>query len=110
MLRCSQMYDDCQSCGACCFSDSSTYVHLSEADRELLGDELSALVHEEDNTLFMAMKDGHCQALEVHYGAFVCSIYERRPLICRELERGTPACQEERKLKVAKAAALLVVR
>lgn len=89
---------DCQACGACCFSDSSSYVPLTPPDRARLGGDGADLIHEEGGAFFMAMVKGRCAALRV--GArFSCSIYARRPEVCRELERGTPACAEERLLK-----------
>ena len=101
------MIDECQICGACCFSDSSAYVPITDADRARLGTDAAGLVREEDAAHYMAMTDGHCAALRVTAAAFLCSVYERRPAICRELERGTPACREERTLKKAAAARLL---
>ena len=90
---------DCQSCGACCFSESSSYVPLTGRDRLLLRGDTAALVREVDGAHYMAMDRGRCAALRVHRGAFVCAIYARRPAVCRELDRGTPACREERALK-----------
>src|SRR5690242_14554435 len=89
---------DCQSCGACCFSQSTAYVPLSARDQRRLRD--TGLIHEEGGHHYMMMQNGHCAALRI--GArFSCSIYEQRPDVCRELERGTPACVEERSLKKA---------
>ena len=98
------MVDDCQLCGACCFSDSSAYVPLTTADRARLGPGAAGLLHEEDGGHYMAMRGGRCAALAIEAGSFVCSIYHQRPAVCRELERGTPACREERTLKRAAAA------
>lgn len=47
----------------------------------------------------MVMQGGHCAALQVAGGQFVCSVYSARPDVCRELERGSPECREERVLK-----------
>ncbi|MCF3651448.1 hypothetical protein LZG03_16960 [Opitutaceae bacterium LMO-CP1] len=47
---------------------------------------------------FMRMHDGHCAALRIEAGfpaRFVCEIYERRPQVCRELGRGSAACEGE---------------
>lgn len=101
------MLDECQLCGACCFSESSAYVPVTDADRARLGHDATELVHEEDGAQYLIMTGGHCAALRVHAGAFVCSVYERRPAVCRELDRGTPACREERSLKRAAAVRLL---
>jgi Fe-S-cluster containining protein len=53
---------------------------------------------------FMRMRDGHCAALDVRSekdGApdFYCTIYDRRPQICRDLARGSAECAGERNLK-----------
>ena len=49
------------------------------------------------NRCFMRMSEGHCIALRREAsGLQLCSVYERRPRICRELERGSPACAAER--------------
>jgi hypothetical protein len=56
----------------------------------------------------MAMSHGRCVALRVGPRDFGCSVYHRRPAVCRELERGTPACREERTLKRSMAARLLL--
>lgn len=101
------MPDECQICGACCFSDSSAYVPLTETDRARLSGDEAGLIREEDGAHYMAMHQGHCAALRVGAIAFVCSVYQRRPAVCCELDRGTPACLEERKLKKATAARLL---
>ena len=52
------------------------------------------------NRAFMRMSEGHCAALEVRETAagateFFCTIYERRPQICRDLARGSPECAGE---------------
>lgn len=98
---------DCQSCGACCFSASTTYVPLTGRDRLWLRGDAAALVREVDGAHYMAMDRGRCAALRVDRGAFVCSIYARRPAACRELERGSPACREERALKRTVAAEVI---
>ena len=42
----------------------------------------------------MRMEDGHCSAL-----------YDRRPHVCRQLARGSVACQAELRTKAARVAA-----
>ena len=93
------MVDECQICGACCFSDSSAYVPLTAEDRARLATYPGVLVHEEAGGHYMVMRGGHCAALQVMGGRFVCSVYSARPDVCRELERGSPECREERLLK-----------
>lgn len=97
------MIDECQACGACCFSDSSAYVPLTGADRTRLALAAPGLIRAEEGAHYLAMSDGHCAALRIEAGAFVCSIYAHRPAVCRELDRGTPPCREERGLKRAGA-------
>lgn len=41
------------------------------------------------------LDDGWCAALD--RGTMLCSIYENRPLICREFEMGGYECLEERR-------------
>ena len=41
------------------------------------------------------LDDGWCAALD--RDSMRCSIYEVRPLICREFEMGAPECLEERR-------------
>jgi Fe-S-cluster containining protein len=40
------------------------------------------------------LDDGWCAALD--RDTLLCRIYERRPLVCRELEVGSPECLAER--------------
>ncbi len=50
--------------------------------------------------MYLRMELGRCAALENRGGLWVCSIYRHRPLACHELQRGSPACLEERHLKL----------
>lgn len=88
---------DCLRCGTCCFSESETYVRVSGADHARMGDRAGALVAWVGNRAYMRMRDGHCAALRVDgtTGSFVCTAYEVRPQICRDLERGSPECEGE---------------
>jgi Fe-S-cluster containining protein len=91
---------DCQDCGACCFSQLRTYVRVMGADHARLGDAAERLTVFEGNRCYMRMDAGHCAALtRDDRGRFTCSIYAERPAVCRELERGSPACEAERALK-----------
>ncbi len=42
----------------------------------------------------LRLDDGWCSALDRE--TFMCSIYEKRPLICREFEMGSYECRKER--------------
>jgi len=70
--------EDCVCCGVCCFS---------ETDRPQRAGEASPV--------------GRCAALVLapHEGTYLCSGYERRPEVCRTLERGSSACAGERATK-----------
>src|SRR3954463_10661122 len=88
---------DCQRCGVCCFSDSAEYVWVTGYDWTRMGSDAENLAHFIGNRAFMRMTNGHCVALKVlktkNDGVrFSCSIYDRRPEICRILERGSPEC------------------
>jgi Fe-S-cluster containining protein len=53
----------------------------------------------------MRIVDGHCVALRIDRSAgFLCSVYDRRPQICRDLERGSPQCAGELAEKSARPA------
>lgn len=92
---------DCTSCGACCFSRSPRYLRVFGGDYERLGDDAERLTQFIDNRAFMRLVDGHCAALtyEPVSKRFLCSVYERRPDVCRALERGSSQCAAERSAK-----------
>ncbi|MEI6464163.1 MAG: YkgJ family cysteine cluster protein [Verrucomicrobiota bacterium] len=100
---------DCRTCGVCCYSDSAEYVWVTGFDWTELGPEADTLAHFIGNRAFMRMRDGHCTALRVTRTAngapeFFCTIYERRPEICRALGRGSPECLGELETKSAAVA------
>jgi uncharacterized protein len=101
----------CQSCGACCFSQLRRYVRVTGDDHARLGDAAETLTEFDGNQCFMRMDDGHCTALAIDsaLGTYACRVYERRPEICRALERGSPACDAERTQKRERARAALHV-
>lgn len=88
-------------------------------DYERLGEDADRLVVFLGNQAFMRLERaptfgaldrvGHCAALVVDSsaGTFMCSVYERRPTICRDLERGSPACEGERLLKLERPRRLI---
>lgn len=104
------MRGDCTTCGTCCFSDLARYVRVRGDDYERLGDDAEALVAFHENQAYLRMEAGHCAALVVDDGRFLCRVYERRPAICRELERGSPACEGEIATKGDRPRRLVVVR
>lgn len=69
-------------------------------DWSRLGAEAERLAHFIAHRAYMRMSEGHCAALEIRElpgGArdYFCTIYEQRPQICRNLERGSAACLGE---------------
>jgi len=87
----------CLGCGTCCFSKLVNYVRVDGADHSRIGVAVDTLTHFDGNRCYMNMYEGHCAALAIELGTgqFVCSIYETRPSICRELQRSSPSCQGE---------------
>jgi Fe-S-cluster containining protein len=87
----------CLDCGACCFSKLANYVRVDGADHSRLGAQSDELTHFDGNRCYMNMHDGHCAALVIDLVTrqFVCSIYQKRPSTCRDLERASPACRGE---------------
>lgn len=87
----------CLACGSCCFSKLSDYVRIEGADHARIGERVDELTTFIGNRCYMKMIDEHCAALviDVVQRRFVCSIYETRPKICRDLARAAPACSAE---------------
>jgi Fe-S-cluster containining protein len=89
-------FPPCLRCGACCFGDNERYVPVSGDDHQRLGDFAEQLTQFLGNRCFMRMREGHCAALEIRAsGEFYCGVYEQRPSVCRELARGSAACEAE---------------
>ena len=79
----------CSTCAACCcrlevMLISDTGVPQRFIDEDAWGGQV-----------MRRLDDGWCAALD--RDSMRCTIYERRPLICREFELGSEACLEERK-------------
>jgi Fe-S-cluster containining protein len=89
---------ECTRCGTCCFSETEDYLQVLGVDYERLADDAERWVHFIGNRAYMKMSDGHCSALvfDQDRSLFLCSIYERRPDVCRWLERGSGQCAAER--------------
>lgn len=100
----------CLACGACCHSRLEAYVRVTGEDWTRLGADADRVAHFIGHRAFLRMADGHCAALRVvrdeagRPREFFCTIYDRRPQVCRDLGRGTPSCEAERELKAAAAA------
>lgn len=100
---------DCLRCGVCCHSDLPAYVRVSGEDWARLGDAADRVAHFIGNRAYLRMTGGHCAALAIRpacdgAGAteYFCTIYERRPQICRALGRGSPECEGELATKGAR--------
>ncbi len=93
----------CESCACCCFGDGDRYVRVTGADHARLGRVAGAWTQFLGNRCYMRMVDGHCAALrrDPDTGRMRCGIYDRRPQVCRDLERGSPQCEAERLRKGA---------
>jgi uncharacterized protein len=94
----------CLRCGVCCFSRLETYVRVEGADWARLGADAERLAHFVGHRAYLRMEGGHCAALAERRSAdggreWFCSVYKRRPRVCRELARGSPECEAERELK-----------
>lgn len=100
--------DDCMECGACCFSNSETYVEVNAAETDALERLGAGVTRSQDGRRYLAMAAGRCGALQrfgdAESAGFRCIAYAARPAPCRRLVRGSPECLAERaeKLRVAK--------
>jgi uncharacterized protein len=86
-----QKTTDCRSCGACCSFSRDWPRFTLETDADI------ALIPEEfvDATSSGMRCDGNrCSALLGEVGvSTACSVYSRRPDVCRACEPGDDACQ-----------------
>jgi Fe-S-cluster containining protein len=80
----------CSSCKACCcrlevmlMGDDDIPPELTERDRW-------------DGWVMARLDDGWCAALDRN--TMLCTIYERRPMICHDYQAGDSDCIEERRL------------
>jgi len=91
----------CLACGTCCFSLLDAFVKVTGDDYARLGARAEELAWFDGTHAYMRMVEGHCGALEInaHTGLFVCSAYELRPQVCRDLERASGQCLAEREAK-----------
>jgi Fe-S-cluster containining protein len=73
---------------------------VTGSDYSRLGDGAEGVSVFIGHRCYMRMAEGHCAQLKRDAaGRFVCGIYERRPEICRTLERASPSCDAERERK-----------
>ncbi len=88
---------DCCDCGRCCFSDATAYLPVFGFDLARMDERARGFTSNEAGQRFMRLEDGRCSALQldVEQRRFTCRIYEARPDVCRQLERGSGACGEQ---------------
>jgi len=96
---------ECTECGACCFSSLPTYARVLGDDHARLADAAERLTVFHGNRCYLRLVDGRCAALRVEGGRFLCSVYERRPEVCRSLAPGSAECLAEIELKGARTRA-----
>lgn len=80
---------NCQAC--CCRLEVMIITDTGVPDEHLSLDEWGA-------ETMLRLEDGWCSALD--RDTFMCSIYQNRPLICREFEMGSYECRTERAVQV----------
>ena len=93
---------DCQTCGACCQAPIAVGVrHTESVSPELYWDITTESENGEivvDRYLRRNGETLSCAALEGAIGGHVvCTIYEDRPLMCRQFEAGSDKCHELRR-------------
>jgi len=80
---------DCVTCGLCCAYSESWPVFIGEKDGQGIPDELIDFAHGR-----MLSFGNRCAALDGKLGCEVsCSVYEKRPLVCREFQAGSEDCK-----------------
>ena len=100
---------DCLTCGACCASPfvGEGYIRLDAAEEARLARRglpvLVVVPDAEDRVVLLGTKHNAqgfrvCVGLTGKIGKQVaCSIYEDRPLLCRQFEAGSPECHAARR-------------
>jgi len=84
---------DCLSCGACCAYSESWPAFIGDGDGDGIPDELIDFGHER-----MQCYGDRCSALVGEIGTLAkCSVYENRPLVCREFQSGSDDCNMVRR-------------
>jgi Fe-S-cluster containining protein len=96
---------DCQACAACCHGDEG-WVHVDAADDARVEGSaaLARLVvltrHGGYVKRSLKMIGGRCAALsEPERGRWSCTVYDDRPTVCRDVERGSDACRAARRAR-----------
>lgn len=96
--------EDCRACGACCFG-TPRHARVWGTDYDRLGDDAESVVLWIEDKAYLRVEGGRCEQLAREGDGVACKIYERRPRVCRDLERGSPACLAELEQKRERASA-----
>lgn len=81
----------CTECGACCAHHDPKWVEVTAADASRIPVEL--LQAGDIQPFALKMGSGRCAALAGIVGReTACRIYEQRPAICRNVQRGDALC------------------
>lgn len=83
-------YNNCQAC--CCRLEVLLLTDTGVPERYTESDEWGA-------SRMRRLDDGWCAALDRN--SMLCTIYDKRPLICREFAMGSDECRDERAAFVA---------
>ena len=78
----------CSDCQACCCQLEVMLIGDADVPEQFTGQ------NPWGGWVMRRLDDGWCAALDRN--TMMCTIYERRPLICREFEMGAPECLTER--------------
>jgi Fe-S-cluster containining protein len=79
----------CQSCGACCSNNWNVYFPKNDNDIPTEMSEQTSLL----GLSKMKSINGRCCALDGEVGKKVtCTIYDKRPQICKSFEYGSQDC------------------
>jgi len=79
---------DCVRCGGCCAWSEDWPVFIGDGDGRGLPEDVVDVEHGR-----MLSHGNRCAALEGELGRRVnCSVYAKRPLVCREFQAGSADC------------------
>jgi hypothetical protein len=88
------------------------HIRLMPSDLERLGalaDAGAGVVERHSSLPYLIMRDQHCAQLVTNGETFACGIYDLRPAVCRDLDRGSPSCGAERAHKYMSKPRLFVL-
>ncbi len=78
----------CSNCRACCCCLEVMIISDTAVPEQHIA------VDQWGGETMLRLEDGWCSALDRE--TFTCTIYEKRPWVCREFEMGSYECKEER--------------